>query len=177
MPPMSGPHDLLLLEDAELLAQCEVDVYRASGPGGQHRNKVSSAVRLRHGPTGLEASGEESRSQHENKRRAVHRLRMKIATALRTPAPPDARVPPILRECVVGRGVGRRLEVGRRDRRYWPVVAFLLDLLDGAEGRVGDAARAVGATTGSVVAVLKADRHALAAAQQIRRRHNKTPLN
>lgn len=174
---MSRPHDLLLLEDADLLAQCEVDTYRASGPGGQHRNKVSSAVRLRHDPTGIEASGEESRSQHENKRRALRRLRMKIATSLRSPAPPGARVPPVVRECVTGRGQRKRLEVGRRDRRYWPVVAFLLDLLDGAEGRVGEAARTVGATTGSVVSVLKADRHALAAAQEIRRRHEKKPLN
>jgi len=55
------------LTDERLLAQCEVDTYRASGPGGQKRNKTSSAVRLRHPPTGLIVIAEESRSQHENR--------------------------------------------------------------------------------------------------------------
>src|SRR5437899_10680650 len=63
------------LTDAALLAQCEVDTYRASGPGGQKRNKTSSAVRLRHTPTGLITIAEGSRSQHENTANALTRLR------------------------------------------------------------------------------------------------------
>src|SRR5919109_144612 len=57
------------LSDEQLLAQCEVDTYRASGPGGQKRNKTSSAVRLRHRPSGLIVIAEESRSQHETEAR------------------------------------------------------------------------------------------------------------
>jgi hypothetical protein len=45
--------DFLKLSERDLLAQCKVDTFRASGPGGQHRNKTESAVRLRHLPTGL----------------------------------------------------------------------------------------------------------------------------
>ena len=63
------------LSDAQLLAQCAVDTYRASGPGGQKRNKTSSAVRLRHPPSGLLVIAEESRSQHENRARALRRMR------------------------------------------------------------------------------------------------------
>ena len=59
------------LTEDQLLAQCEVDTYRASGPGGQKRNKTSSAVRLRHLPSGLLVIAEESRSQHENKAKAL----------------------------------------------------------------------------------------------------------
>ncbi|MFP4105187.1 MAG: peptide chain release factor family protein, partial [Phycisphaerae bacterium] len=70
----------LELDDDQLLGQCEVDTYKASGPGGQHRNKVSSAVRLRHKPTEIMAHGNDSRSQHENKRLALKRLRKNLAT-------------------------------------------------------------------------------------------------
>src|SRR5471030_1793342 len=71
------------LDDARLLAQCAVDTYRASGPGGQKRNKTSSAVRLRHLPSGLLVIAEESRSQHENKARALRRLRQALYLKLR----------------------------------------------------------------------------------------------
>ncbi len=69
----------LTLDDASLLAQCEVHTYRASGPGGQKRNKTSSAVRLHHLPTNLTTHADETRSQHQNKAGALKRLRMKIA--------------------------------------------------------------------------------------------------
>src|SRR5690349_25147475 len=71
------------LNDTQLLAQCEVDTYRASGPGGQKRNKTSSAVRIRHLPSALIVIAEESRSQHENKARALKRLRQAFWLELR----------------------------------------------------------------------------------------------
>jgi len=43
----------LYLTDEDLLRQCEMDTFKASGPGGQHRNKRESAVRLKHLPTGI----------------------------------------------------------------------------------------------------------------------------
>src|SRR5437660_11758916 len=81
------------LGDAALLAQCAVDTYRASGPGGQKRNKTSSAVRLRHPPSGLLVIAEESRSQHENKARALRRLRQALFLKLRDGLPAEALTP------------------------------------------------------------------------------------
>ena len=78
------------LTDEQLLAQCEVDTYRASGPGGQKRNKTSSAVRLRHLPTGLIVIAEESRSQHENKAKALRRLWHALFLHLRDDLPRNA---------------------------------------------------------------------------------------
>ena len=69
----------LSLSDAELLRQCDVDTYRASGPGGQHRNKTESAVRLRHKPTGCVSQSCEQRSQHMNRETALGRLRQAIS--------------------------------------------------------------------------------------------------
>src|SRR5229473_40041 len=71
------------LTEDQLLRQCAVDTYRASGPGGQKRNKTSSAVRLRHLPSGLIVIAEESRSQHENRGRALKRLRQALYLKLR----------------------------------------------------------------------------------------------
>jgi len=58
----------LTLSDDALLAQCRMEFFRASGPGGQHRNKVSTAVRLIHEATGVKAEAVESRSQVDNRR-------------------------------------------------------------------------------------------------------------
>ena len=63
------------LNDAEI----RMEVFRASGAGGQHVNKTSSAVRLIHEPTGLVASSQEERSQLQNREKALGRLKAMVA--------------------------------------------------------------------------------------------------
>ena len=60
-------------------ADIRMEVFRASGAGGQHVNKTSSAVRLIHEPTGLVASSQEERSQLQNREKALGRLKAMIA--------------------------------------------------------------------------------------------------
>ena len=64
------------LNDADI----RMEVFRASGAGGQHVNKTSSAVRLIHEPTGLVASSQEERSQLQNREKALRRLQAMVAT-------------------------------------------------------------------------------------------------
>ena len=56
------------------LADCDVSTFRASGPGGQHRNTSDTAVRIRHRASGAVAEAKDSRSQHQNKRAAWDRM-------------------------------------------------------------------------------------------------------
>src|SRR5436189_5630864 len=110
---MSQRLSLFLIDDVRLLAQCEVDTYRASGPGGQKRNKTSSAVRLRHLPSGLIVIAEESRSQHENRARALKRLRQALYLQIR-------QAPGSLEGVVQAGAASTRLKLGRKDPRFWP---------------------------------------------------------
>jgi protein subunit release factor B len=77
----------LALPDAALAAECEETFFIASGPGGQHRNKTESGVRLAHGPTGVVVTATERRSQAQNRGAAVERLRARLEVLARKPKP------------------------------------------------------------------------------------------
>jgi protein subunit release factor A len=59
---------------ATLEREVEVDVFRASGPGGQHVNRTESALRLTHPPSGVVVTAQDSPSQHRNRDIAFERL-------------------------------------------------------------------------------------------------------
>jgi protein subunit release factor B len=75
------------LPDAALLAECDESFFTAGGPGGQHRNKTESAVRLVHRPTGVAVTATERRSQAQNRSAALARLRGRLAALARRPRP------------------------------------------------------------------------------------------
>ena len=80
---MDGVHPAGLAEES-LIRQCDMGFGRTSGPGGQHRNKVETAVSLVHRPTGVQAAAGERRKQYDNRREAIWRLRIKLAMNVRT---------------------------------------------------------------------------------------------
>lgn len=74
------PKEKIILpeRDEDLLAECEVQTFRASGSGGQHVNVTDSAVRLIHLPTGLVVASQSQRRQYLNKQECLSKLRLLV---------------------------------------------------------------------------------------------------
>ena len=108
----------LALPEAALLGECEESFFTAGGPGGQHRNKTESGVRLAHRPTGIVVTATERRSQAQNRGEAVARLRGRLEALARRP---KARRPTNPTRGSRERRLAEKRRRGERkaDRRGW----------------------------------------------------------
>jgi hypothetical protein len=166
---------LLGLPGDALLDECEMDRFRASGPGGQKRNKTESAVRLRHLPTGIQAHASESRSQHANRGVALRRLRQRIALDLREPVVLQGYAAPVeLTAWLIrpGRPTRREREAGP----YLRAVAALLDLFVAVDGVIADAAEVLGVTTNLLSKRIGADEALARKVNELRAARDLRPL-
>ena len=156
---------LRLLTDDQLLADCRFDISRGSGPGGQKRNKTSNAVHLVHLPTSLAVTATESRSQAENKMRAVRRLRFKLAADLREPIDLAHFEPP---DWFLTLRHQTRVEVSYRHPLFAPTLGLVLDLLHALRGSPSAVAINLGVSTTAVIKLLEDEPIFWAAANRIR---------
>ncbi|MHC4427513.1 MAG: peptide chain release factor family protein [Planctomycetota bacterium] len=152
--------------EPELLRQCRVSFGRASGPGGQHRNKVETAVHLLHEASGLSATASERRSQRENQRVATRRLRLRLAREVRRPIAPKRYRPSAL---WVGRRQGEKLPVNPNNRDYPALLAEALDVVVAMGFDVGGAAGVLGVTMSQLARLIRHDRAAFAKVNEGRR--------
>jgi hypothetical protein len=166
-----APHPAAV-EAERLLTECEVRFTRRSGPGGQNRNKVETAVVLTHRPTGLTAEANERRSQAENRRVALHRLRLALARAVRRPAAPDAAPSPQW----LARLRGGRIAVSPEHEDFPALLAEALDGLDAVDGDFRIAAGRLGCTPSQLVKLVKDDPPAFVAINAARRGRGQPPL-
>ncbi len=174
--PVTNSHsaDYLKQSDADLLRQCRVEAFRASGPGGQKRNKTDSAVRLTHQPTGLTTQAFEDRSQHRNRTRALARMRHAIAHNVRRAVDLDTYAPPHELRAILPSAKPRRIGPNHRD--YSTGVQALLDLFVAADCSVADTAAHVGLSTGALSRLVLADPDLHAIVNGLRAAANLRPL-
>lgn len=174
LPTTTGPHPATL-EEERLLDQCRLRTQPRSGPGGQHRNRTSSGVFLQHLPTGVVAEATERRRQADNRSVAVARLRLKLATEVRTRSQLDGPLP--TGEADLQEAYGRSgLRIGQRNRAHAAVLALLLNDLHAAGGRPSLVAELWQTTTSAVIRFIKTHPPAFALVNQIRRHHHQRPL-
>jgi len=154
----------------QFLTECKVVRTRGSGPGGQHRNKVETAVVVEHLPTGLRGEASERRSQARNRRQAIHRLRVNLALSVRQP-PTEAPSPRWQQ-----RVAGARLSVSPEHEEFPALLAEALDAIHAREFAIPEAAAHLGLTSSQLVKLLKVDHHALALVNLERQRRGLSSL-
>ena len=143
------------LDDDALLAACDVARTRRSGPGGQHRNKVETAVVLTHRPTGLTAEAGERRTSAENRRAAIARLRLRLALEVRTERTETS--PRWARRVRAG-----RLAINPSHADLPALLAEALDVMAQHAWEAPPAAAALGVSTSQLVRLLGHEPRALA---------------
>lgn len=133
---------------AELLADCDERRLRRSGPGGQHRNKVETAVVLTHRPTGVAAEANERRSQQQNREVATHRLRVRLAVEHREPANEEPT------ELWCSRSKEARIAVNPQHEDFPALLAEALDQIAAADWNEATAAERLGVSRTQLVKLL-----------------------
>ncbi|MCC9607854.1 peptide chain release factor-like protein [Blastopirellula sp. JC732] len=158
--------------EERLLAECDMRRERRSGPGGQHRNKVETAVVLTHRPSGISAEANERRSQAENRQIALFRLRLRLADQLRSPVsledPPSSLWKSRVR--------GGKIAVNPSHDDFPSMLAEGLDYLAAADWDAKLAAQSLSCSTTQLVRFLKDEPAAFQRLNEQRKERGLRPL-
>ncbi len=145
------------LPDPQLLKQCQLTFGRHSGPGGQHRNKVETAVMILHEPTGIRASAGERRSQSQNRYKALRRLRLKLALEIRQSVQTNRYRPSELWQ---QRRQGKQISINPKHRDYPVLLAEALDVIVARKFDVAGAAGVLGISMSQLAKLIRHDKQA-----------------
>ncbi|MCY2985058.1 MAG: peptide chain release factor-like protein [Planctomycetota bacterium] len=141
--------------EEELLTQCRLTFSRASGPGGQNRNKVETSVQIEFLPSGVIASASERRTQNENRKVAVMRLRCKLAVDVRLAAHLDSSNP------LIGSDTWRlycrdgRVDISDTNQDWPSILAELIGALSRFDWNASEVARTLDTSSSQIVKLLK----------------------
>ena len=133
--------------EERLLQDCTVRRSRHSGPGGQHRNKVETAIEVFHEPSGVGGFAAERRSAEQNRRVAIARLRIRLAIEVRTVSSHDVDPSPLWESRIRS----QRIECSEKHADFPAMLAEALNAVAAKGGDVRRAAAALGCSTSQLV--------------------------
>jgi len=142
------------ITDDQLKAACQVHFQRRSGPGGQHRNKVETGVILTHQASGVESAAHERRSQAENLKVALRRMRLNLALQIRT-----ARVGPS--DLWQQRCRNQRISINPNHADFPALLAECLDVLASEAWDPRATAYRLNCTTSQLIRLIKREPRAI----------------
>lgn len=160
------------LDHETLLKDCTVTSGRSSGPGGQNRNKVETAIRITHEPTGVVGSATERRHKEQNKQQALFRLRVKLAVQVREPVDPAGPAS----DGWASRVKSRKLMINPSHADFPTLLAEALDRIAMMQQDVSAAADALGVSTSQLLKLIKHEPAALERLNASRQDHGLRPL-
>jgi hypothetical protein len=165
---MQNPY--IHLSDQDLLKQCTLNPHKTTGPGGQRKNKKLTAVRLTHKPTSVSVVAGNSRSQAENRKHALKKLRFELARNIRyrgdiSEYELPARVRPYIYRA-------QSIRINPSNPVYIHVFNVVLDLLFLFKGDHKKSARYLGTTASQLVRLMQKDSKLLTEVNNIRSRNN-----
>ena len=160
------------LPEKTLLAECDTTFGRRGGPGGQHRNKVETAVILLHRPTGVRAEANERRSQGANRLIALERLRIQLALEVRSNIEKDKELSPLW----VSRLRGKQIEISRKHADFPALLAEALDRIAVCSADVRLAAEKMKTNTSQMIRFLKKEPKGLTLVNRLRSEQGMPPL-
>ncbi|MFK7961216.1 MAG: peptide chain release factor-like protein [Phycisphaerales bacterium] len=166
------PHPACVREES-LLRKCRFEFGRTGGPGGQHRNRVETAVTIIHEATGVKASGTERRKQFDNRRMAIWRLRMRLAVDVRCRTNPRRHRPSELWDT---RRQGTKLPVNPKNHDYPALLSEALDVIVAREFDVAGAAGVLGISMSQLARLIRHDKRAFGIVNEKRYERGLPPL-
>jgi hypothetical protein len=148
-----------------LLEECDLRPIRGSGPGGQHRNKVSSGISIVHRPTGVTAQATERRDQSVNRSIAISRLRVRLAIQVRSIV--DSQTELALSKLGATYG-GGRLRIAESNEDYARCLALILDVLCANQGQLDIVSGYLETTVSQVMRLIRQEPEALETVNRVR---------
>lgn len=160
------------IDPDELLKSCTITKGRSSGPGGQHRNKVSTHVTVLHTPTGCSGQAGERRSAKENQSVALKRLRHILAIEIRLPVPAGD----IRSDLWRSRCKNNRISCSSSHKDYPAMLAEALDVLEAMAYEPAQAALRMECSTSQILKLIASHPPAFVYLNAQRAKHNLHPL-